>query len=169
MPASFRLQRFKIDSSMMPGLLLRRLLLICSGVLVCVAWCLPCLMLPGCGQAPAPGHASTEALPPFRDAAEETGLVFQHVNGMSGQYYMPEMVGAGVALFDYNNDGKLDVFLAQGGPFGPEQKPDAATGPRHRLYRNDLEVLPDGRRVLRFTDVTKAAGLDFAAYAMGVA
>ncbi|HEV3081898.1 MAG TPA: CRTAC1 family protein [Gemmataceae bacterium] len=169
MPASFRLQRFKIDSSMAPGSLLRRILLICAGVLVWVAWCLPCLVLPGCGRTPAPGPAGTEATPPFRDAAEETGLVFHHVNGMSGQYYMPEMVGGGVALFDYNNDGKLDVFLVQGGPFGPQERPNAATGPRHRLYRNDVEILPDGRRMLRFTDVTAAAGLDFADYAMGVA
>jgi len=135
--------------------------------LVCAGWCLSCLLLPGCGHAPdSPG---ADSLPAFRDAAEETGLIFHHVNGMSGQYYLPEMVGAGVALFDYNNDGKLDVLLLQGGPLGPEHKPDPSRWPRHRLFRNDLEVQPDGRRVLRFTDVTEAAGLNFADYAMGVA
>ena len=44
------------------------------------------------------------------------GLAFTHVNGATGQYYMAEMMGAGVALFDYDNDGDLDVFLVQGGP-----------------------------------------------------
>jgi hypothetical protein len=124
-------------------------------------------LLCGCGHAPS--ARSSDSLPPFRDAAEETRLIFHHVNGMSGQYYLPEMVGAGVALFDYNNDGKLDVLLLQGGPLDPDHKADATRWPRHRLFRNDLEVQPDGRRVLRFTDVTEAAGLNFADYAMGVA
>src|SRR5438309_693361 len=121
--------------------------------LVCAGWCLSCLLLSGCGHAlDSPG---ADSMPPFRDAAEETGLIFHHVNGMSVQYYLPEIVGAGVALFDYNNDGKLDVLLLQGGPLGPEHKPDRSRWPRHRLFRNDLEVQPDGRRVLRFTDVTE--------------
>ena len=41
--------------------------------------------------------------------------MFTHVNGATGQYYLPEMMGAGVALFDYDNDGDLDVFLVQSG------------------------------------------------------
>src|SRR5262249_32828083 len=51
----------------------------------------------------------------FIEAAAATGLTFTHVNGATGQYYMPEQMGAGVALFDYDNDGDLDVFLVQGG------------------------------------------------------
>ena len=56
------------------------------------------------------------AAPLFVDAAESTGLKFTHVNGETGQYYMAEQMGAGVALFDYDNDEDLDVFLVQGGP-----------------------------------------------------
>src|SRR5690349_10551482 len=50
----------------------------------------------------------------FTDRAKETGLDFVYFNGMAGDFYFPEMMGGGVALFDYDNDGDLDVFYAQG-------------------------------------------------------
>src|SRR5881396_1813194 len=53
--------------------------------------------------------------PIFIESAATTGLAFTHVNGASGRYYLPEVMGSGVALFDYDNDGDLDVFLVQGG------------------------------------------------------
>ena len=49
----------------------------------------------------------------FSDVAEASGLHFTHVNGMSGKFYYPEIIGSGVALFDCDNDGDLDVFLVQ--------------------------------------------------------
>ena len=52
--------------------------------------------------------------PVFVEAAAATGLRFTHVNGASGEFFLPEQMGAGVALFDYDNDGDLDVFLVQG-------------------------------------------------------
>ena len=55
------------------------------------------------------------AEPLFVESAAPAGLEFTHVNGATGQYYMPEQMGAGVALFDYDNDGDLDVFLVQSG------------------------------------------------------
>ena len=60
--------------------------------------------------------------PLFVESAAATGLVFTHVNGATGQYYIAEQMGAGVALFDYDNDGDLDVLLLQGGAL------DAAAG-----------------------------------------
>ena len=139
--------------------------------------------LAACGPAgsgsPRPAGADGPAAAPldpaggwFVDRAAETGLDFVHFNGMSGRFYQPEMMGPGAGLFDYDNDGDLDVFLVQGELLGagaplmplPEGQP-----PGDRLYRNDLEVRPDGTRTLRFTDVTARSGVPAGGYGMGVA
>src|SRR5262245_13364631 len=118
------------------------------------------------GAAPAP------SAPIFVESAAATGLTFTHVNGATGNYYLPEVMGAGVVLLDYDNDGDLDVFLVQGGPLPFDA---ARTGrgssapPACRLFRNDLVVAADGRRTLRFTDVTDPAGVGVLGYGMGAA
>src|SRR6266851_3663294 len=66
-------------------------------------------------------------------------------------------------LFDYDNDGDLDVFLVQGGAI------DGSGPSTSRLFRNDLTIGADGRRSLHFTDVTERAGVGLRAYGMGVA
>jgi hypothetical protein len=113
-------------------------------------------------------YASLSEGPAFVDATSRAGLVFTHVNGATGQYYMAENLGAGVALFDYDNDGDLDVFFVQGGPL--EGAPGARTsGPSCRLFRNDLSIDAGGKRSLRFTDVTDRAGVALRTYGMGTA
>jgi hypothetical protein len=111
----------------------------------------------------------------FVDRAAETGLDFVHFNGMSGSRYYAEHMGPGVALFDYDNDGDLDVFIVQGQMLGNKPIGQALFPPKGplpvkgRLYRNDLEIHADGTRTLRFTDVTDASGINANAYGMGVA
>ncbi|MCZ6560797.1 MAG: VCBS repeat-containing protein, partial [Gammaproteobacteria bacterium] len=111
---------------------------------------------------------------PLVDITADSGLDFVHFNGMSGELYYAEMMGSGAALFDYDNDGDLDIYLVQGAMLGVGKEISAATfAPKHqlpltdRLYRNDSG--DDGSDRIRFTDVTKEAGILASGYGMGVA
>ena len=131
----------------------------------------------GCTAAdsPAPRQGESSGNPPaspdwFVDQAGQSGLAFTHVNGMSGQFYMPEVLAPGVALFDYDNDGDLDVYLVQGQPLVAAAAAGAAPLPSgDRLFRNDLAADSNGTAHLRFVDVTAASRIAPRGYGMGVA
>src|SRR6476659_4629257 len=90
--------------------------------------------------------------PWFTDVTESSGLRMTHFNGMAGDFLYPEVMPPGVALFDYDNDGDLDVFVPQGTMLGSKTIAQALAKPEEplhgRLFRNDLA----GGEV-RFTDV----------------
>jgi len=92
----------------------------------------------------------------FTDATARSGIEVVLTSGRSPSTQILEVKGGGLALFDYDNDGDLDLFLPNGAYL------DATTkGPGARLYEND------GR--MRFTDVTARTGIDFHGWGMGVA
>ncbi len=109
-------------------------------------------------QVPAP--------PTFVDVSQRSGIGFKHESKHSSQKYLLETMGAGVAAFDYNDDGLVDLFFVNAAelrdPMPVDAVPDKSQ-PRYwnRLYRNDGNG--------KFSDVTEAAGLAGHSYGMGVA
>ena len=90
----------------------------------------------------------------FTDVTEEAGISFTHETGAVGDKWLPETMGSGCALFDYDGDDYLDLLLINGTPWSN------SAGTTSKLYRN--------RGNGRFEDVTQKAGLSFSAYGMGV-
>ena len=103
--------------------------------------------------------------PLFRDVAVQSGLRFEHMNGSSGQFYLPEIMGAGAAFVDYDSDGDLDILLVQGMRLAKPPGPDDVSRPR--LFRNDVKR--GAPNSLHFTDVSVDSGFVAGDYGMGVA
>ncbi len=102
----------------------------------------------------------------FTEVTSSLGVRFQHIASHTSKKYLIETMGSGVALFDYDNDGRLDIFLVNGAPLTdptPKGTMPQKTGPQYwnRLFHQK----PDGT----FEDVTQKAGLQGVGYGMGVA
>ncbi|MGB2865810.1 MAG: CRTAC1 family protein [Sedimentisphaerales bacterium] len=94
----------------------------------------------------------------LRDVTKQTGISFVHTDGSSGKRYIVETVSAGLALFDYDEDGDIDIYFLNGAPLhGTTVK----VPPQNALYRNDGGW--------KFTDVTEKAGAGDLGYGLGVA
>jgi hypothetical protein len=92
----------------------------------------------------------------FVEVSTAVGIDFVHHNGHSGQKWLPQTLGSGVAFIDYDADGYPDLFFVNSGPFEPQ--PDSPTS---QLFHNNQ----DGT----FSDVTAAAGLNVPMFGLGVA
>ncbi len=95
----------------------------------------------------------------FEDVAERAGIEFVLRNSATPEKHQIETMVGGVALFDYNGDGKLDIYFVNGARIPQLEKTDASYW--NRLYRNN----GDGS----FTDVTASAGVAGAGYGIGAA
>lgn len=96
---------------------------------------------------------------PFKDITKSAGVTFVHENGARGQKLLPETMGAGVAFFDYDNDGDQDLIFVNSTTWPGDPAPEKA--PTLELYRNR----GDGT----FENVTAGSGLEVTFYGMGVA
>ncbi len=104
----------------------------------------------GCKKSSSNGARQDAGSPEwFSDITAPSGLKFTHVAGTN--YFMPDQVGSGVALLDYDNDNRLDIYLLQNG--------GTNSAARNQLFHQE----PDGT----FKNVSDGSGLDVAGRGMG--
>jgi len=135
--------------------------------------CLGLVLGQSLGQSRHASKSSPHSLEPaaavpgkFVDITEKAGIHFQQQASKTSRKYLLETMGSGVAVFDYDNDGRLDIFLANGAHIDdpmPKGAIPQKDGPKYwnRLYHQK----PDGT----FEDVTVKAGLQGIGYSTGVA
>lgn len=108
-----------------------------------------------CDPSPVNNDRSSSSTPPapllFEEISDEVGLKFVHDSGSRGDFFMPEHIGSGGALFDYDNDGRLDIFLIQCG--GPN------SGSKNQLFHQET----DGT----FRNSSHGSGLEVEGIGMG--
>ena len=94
----------------------------------------------------------------LQDVTRETGITFVHTDGSSGNRYIVETVASGLALFDYDKDGDVDIYFLNGAPL----RGSSSVAPsRNSLWRNEGNW--------KFVDVTERSGLGDTGYGLGVA
>jgi hypothetical protein len=135
-----------------------------SGTIVFLYLGIALIMAPGVTRGVS--AQSTATFGHFTDATEKLGIHFRQQASSTSKKYLLETMGSGVAVFDYDNDGRLDIFFANGAPLSdptPKGTVPKKSGPQYwnRLYHQKA----DGT----FEDVTQHAGLVGTGYSTGVA
>lgn len=119
------------------------------------------------GQKPESQHGTQPEVPGrFVEITDKAGVHFKHQALHTSRKYLLETMGSGVALFDCDNDGRLDLYVVNGAPYTDPTPPGfipVKKGPEdwNRMFRQK----PDGT----FEDVTEKSGLKGVGYGMGVA
>jgi enediyne biosynthesis protein E4 len=123
----------------------------CLAVVMCAA-------LASCGrEAPKEEQRPSAPDPPwFEEISQRAGIDFVHRSGHGERFFLPEIMGGGVALFDMDGDGDLDLYLVQSGNLF-----DQSASEGHQLFRN--------RGNGTFENATRDSGADVRGYGMGVA
>jgi hypothetical protein len=134
---------------------------------MCLAVSLQAQTQPSASAPPLTAAPASQPTPgDFVDITQSSHVVFNAQASHTSKKYLIETMGSGVALFDYDNDGRLDIFLVNGAPLAdptPLGTIPQKTGPKYwnRLFHQKA----DGT----FEDVTEKAGLQGTGYDMGVA
>jgi len=110
-------------------------------------------------EAPPSPSSSARCPIQFRNVTPETGIDFVHTDGSGGKRYIVETVASGLATFDYDGDGLIDIYFLNGAPLQGTQWDGPP--PKNRLYRNLGNF--------RFEDVTDRAGVGDTGHGLGVA
>ena len=129
----------------------------CCALLVVAIVCMSYIPRPS-EAAVAPSPARSSGPIEFRDVTTQAGTRFKHNSGAFGKKYLPETMGSGVCVLDYDNDGWQDILFVNSMDW-PGHKGTAKSYPA--LYHNN----EDGT----FTDVTREAGLAVESYGLGCA
>jgi hypothetical protein len=140
-----------------------RIARVASSVATTLAMAVAAVLLAQQGPPPTrtvpPASANAARSVSFADVTAEAGLAsFSHVSGSSDKPYIFEVTGSGVAVWDFDGDGLVDIYLANAGTFDPERR--QVSGAPSALYRNH----GDGT----FRDVTAAAGVANGRWGQGV-
>jgi enediyne biosynthesis protein E4 len=134
-----------------------------------VAWTLGCVAATCSAQQeqkPKAFVAAKDMPARFVDITKKSGVDFIYKSSHTSRKYLIETMGPGVALFDYDNDGRLDIFLVNGAPLDDPTPKGAIPKKTGAAYWNRLyHQKKDGT----FEDVTEKAGLQGEGYGMGVA
>lgn len=117
-------------------------------------------------KKPPPPEPQAVSPVTFSDITSATGITFKRTPSFTSMKYLLEAVGGGVAMFDYNNDGRLDLFFTNGASLKDPMLKTEAPDKRDAKYWNRLyRQKGDGT----FDDVTETSGLKGNGFTMGVA